>query len=170
MPWDSVYLRCACVGWWFGSPFDPSHCNEIIVKPSAEKSGTRLERGVYGNGPMTTLEPNHRIPMNIRFTIALAVAARFLGGLAARCFKSAPGHAQAQAVLPEIRAHKFILVDEVGVPRGVFGIEENGTPLIEIEDSKGHVFASPYQSWGSAGSIFHSIHYPRKPTLLPIKP
>jgi hypothetical protein len=108
--------------------------------------------------------------MRPKSTLALAVAAGFVGGLAAHYLVSTPVYAQSPASAQEIRAHEFILVDKTGTPRGVFGIEENGTPMIEMADSNGHVFAPLMQSWGSAGSMFRSLAWPKKPTLLSIKP
>jgi len=68
--------------------------------------------------------------MNTKFAITLALAAGFIGGLASRYSGPARVFAQAPASPQEIRAQKFVLVDETGVARGVFGIEKNGTPQI----------------------------------------
>ena len=37
-----------------------------------------------------------------------------------------------------------MLVDENGIARGVFGIEVNGTPAIEMIDANGDVFAAEF--------------------------
>ncbi|SPF35687.1 exported hypothetical protein [Candidatus Sulfopaludibacter sp. SbA4] len=109
--------------------------------------------------------------MNAKFTITLALAAGFLGGLASRYLGPAPVYAQAPASPPEIRAQKFVLVDEAGVARGVFGIETNGAPEIEITGSRGRVYACAFRSW----SLIHGFLTesaspgPKKPTLLPVK-
>lgn len=110
--------------------------------------------------------------MNTKFTIALALAAGFIGGDASRYFEPAPVFAQAPAAPQEIRAQKFVLVDETGAARGVFGIEENGTPQIEVIGDKGHVFASLFRSWSMVHGLMgeSGSHGPRNPTLLPIKP
>ena len=106
--------------------------------------------------------------MRTTMTIALALAAGFLGGLVSRCWMPAPVYAQTQAPPPaEILARKFVLVDENGKPRGVFGIEANGSPAIEITNGHGHAFTA---RWEGAGGLFdvHTPPYPpHKPTLLP---
>jgi hypothetical protein len=106
--------------------------------------------------------------MSTNFTLVLALAAGFLGGLASRYWSPAPVHAQAASTLPaEIRAHKFVLVDENGVARGVFGLETNGTPTVEITDAKGRVYAARWWS-AQSGELFHTLlAAPRKTTLLP---
>ena len=73
--------------------------------------------------------------MKSKFTITLALTAGFIGGLASRYLGPAPVYAQAPPSPQEIRARKFVLVDETGAARGVFGIEGNGTPIIEAVDS-----------------------------------
>jgi len=119
-----------------------------------------------------TLEPNHSLPMNIKITIALAFAAGFVGGLASRYFEPVPAYAQVAAAPQEIRAQKFVLVDGTGVARGVFGIEENGTPQIEVIGYNGKVYATLFRPWwmvhGLRAESFSKG--PKKPTLLPVKP
>ena len=118
-----------------------------------------------------SVEKLHTESMNTKFTITLALVAGFIGGLASRYSAPASVHAQAPAVPQEIRAHKFVLVDETGVARGVFGIETNGTAEIEISDSKGRVLAPLFDPWMHPSSgISGAINGPKKPTLLPIKP
>jgi hypothetical protein len=82
--------------------------------------------------------------MSTRFTITLALAAGFMGGLATRYLRPTPVYAQAPAAPQEVRAQKFVLVDENGIARGVFGIEVNGTPAIEMIDANGDVFAAEF--------------------------
>jgi hypothetical protein len=80
--------------------------------------------------------------MSPKTTIALALAAGFIGGIASQRIVPAPVWAQEQASVPqEIRAHKFVLVDEAGVSRGVFGFDKYQRPNIELMDTKG-------QTWG----------------------
>jgi hypothetical protein len=89
------------------------------------------------------------------------------------CFEPVPPYAQAAAAPQEIRARKFILVDGTGVARGVFGIEENGTPQIEVIGYNGHVYATVFRSWSRWDTdSWRSLlaKGPKKPTLLPIKP
>lgn len=79
--------------------------------------------------------------MNTRTTVALALAAGFLGGIASQYIMPAPVWAQAQTSVPrEIRAHTFVLVDEAGVSRGVFGFDKNRRPTIELMDVQGHTW------------------------------
>ncbi len=40
----------------------------------------------------------------------------------------------------EIRAHKFVLVDEAGVSRGVLGFDKYHRPNIELMDPKGNTW------------------------------
>jgi hypothetical protein len=112
--------------------------------------------------------------MNTKLTITLALAAGFLGGLASRDFGPAPVYAQAPAVPQEIRAHKFVLIDDAGVARGVFGMESNGYPQIEVYQPKGRRgFVAVYQAvgWSAVHGIFAGgLPGPKRPTLLPIKP
>jgi hypothetical protein len=71
--------------------------------------------------------------MNSKFSIAFALSAGFIGGIASHYLMPMPVHAQAETPAPqEIRAHKFVLVDEQGVARGVFGFYDNGNPNIEL--------------------------------------
>jgi hypothetical protein len=107
--------------------------------------------------------------MSAESTIILALAAGFIGGLAARFIEPALTYAQAPASPQEIRAQKFVLIDETGAARGVFGIETNGAPEIEVSDSKGHVFACSFKSWSVTHGFFAENRSggPKRPTLLP---
>lgn len=115
--------------------------------------------------------------MKTKFTVTLALAAGFVGGVVSRYVVAGPAlaYAQTSGPTPEnaaqiIRAHKFILVDETGMARGVFGIEKNGAPAIEIADDE-HVFHSVFQPL-----FLHGIGrvpapaVPKPLTLLPVKP
>lgn len=76
--------------------------------------------------------------MSPRTTIVLALAAGFVGGTISQ--RIVPVHAQDQPSVPqEIRAHKFVLVDESGVDRGVFGFGNRGAD-IEFMDRKNHTW------------------------------
>ena len=48
------------------------------------------------------------------------------------------------APLPkEIRAEKFVIVDENGSPRGAFGVrDKDGWPILEVIDKKGNAWAA----------------------------
>jgi hypothetical protein len=83
--------------------------------------------------------------MNSKLTVALAIAAGFVGGIASQRFMPPTVYAQAPTVAKEIRAQSFVIVDEKGVPRGAFGIDKKHRPTIEITDSKGHASWSEFQ-------------------------
>jgi hypothetical protein len=107
--------------------------------------------------------------MKTRFATTLAVAAGFVGGLASRYFDPLPVYAEATALPIEVRAQKFVLVDGNGQARGVFGIEKNGAPEIEVIDYHGHVAAGLFKSWSLVGGFLSESvsRGPKKPTLLP---
>jgi hypothetical protein len=80
--------------------------------------------------------------MSTKTTIVLALAAGFIGGIVSQRIVPASVWAEEQvSVSPEIRAHKFVLVDEAGVSRGVLGFDRYQRPNIELMDVKG-------QTWG----------------------
>jgi hypothetical protein len=107
--------------------------------------------------------------MRTNLTIAVALIAGCLGGFASRYWGPALVYAKTQAPAPaEIRAQKFVLVDENGAARGVFGFEANGSPVIEITSDKGHVFTTRWYGAGPGPVDFHNPPaMPRKTTLLP---
>jgi hypothetical protein len=79
--------------------------------------------------------------MSTKTTLVLALAAGFLGGIASQHVLPASVWAQDQIVPLEIRAHKFVLVDDDGVSRGVlgFGVKKGKMdPTIEMMDAKGN--------------------------------
>jgi hypothetical protein len=79
--------------------------------------------------------------MSTKTTIALAIAAGFLGGIASQRIVPAPVMAQDQGTVPqEIRAHKFVLVDDTGVDRGVFGFNKHGAPRIVLMEADGRTW------------------------------
>lgn len=75
--------------------------------------------------------------MNNKSTVLLALAAGLVAGLVSRYAAPSVVHAQAPVAEREIRAQKFILVDETGAQRGAFGVETDGTVQIEVLDQKG---------------------------------
>jgi hypothetical protein len=84
--------------------------------------------------------------MSNRMTLAFALAAGFIGGTISQRIVPTAVLAQDQKSVPdEIRAHKFVLVDEAGVNRGVFGFYLNKTagsfPGIEYMDTNGNTHA-----------------------------
>jgi hypothetical protein len=78
--------------------------------------------------------------MNTKITTALGLIAGFIGGTMSHyVFGSTSVHAQAPVQAPlEIRAQKFVLVDENGTPRGVFAFQRNGNPELQIQYGSGH--------------------------------
>ena len=107
--------------------------------------------------------------MRTNFTLALALTAGFLGGLASRYWSPTPAYAQAPSAPPaEARAQKFVLVDENGIARGVFGFESNGSPVIEISNgNNGHVFKTRWYYEGPGLVVHDYPSFPHKTTLLP---
>ncbi len=84
--------------------------------------------------------------MSTKMTIALALAAGFIGGTISQRIVPTVVQAQQQAAMPqEIRAHKFVLVDDSGVDRGVFGFAAfkkwGLNPTIELMEPKGHIWS-----------------------------
>ena len=72
-----------------------------------------------------------------KFGFVLAIAAGLLGGFASRYLSPEPAHAQVSTPA-EIRARKFLLVDEKGHVSGVFGMEQGKhQPVIELFDERG---------------------------------
>ncbi|SPE28700.1 hypothetical protein SBA3_1480018 [Candidatus Sulfopaludibacter sp. SbA3] len=104
--------------------------------------------------------------MRTTLTIALALGAGYLGGLASHYGLPTSVYAQAPAApTAEIRAQKFVLVGANGVARGVFGIEANGAPVVEIVSDKGRVYTT---RWYPTRFDFHEPPTtPRRVTLLP---
>jgi hypothetical protein len=77
--------------------------------------------------------------MNTKITTALGLIAGFIGGAMSHyLFVPIPVHAQAAPVQPpaEIRAQKFVLVDEHGTPHAVLGFRSDGTPELQAKFGK----------------------------------
>jgi hypothetical protein len=96
--------------------------------------------------------------MSHKTTIALALAAGFIGGIVSQRIMPAPVLAQEQTPVPrEIRAHQFVLVDDTGVDRGIFGFAVSGKGAadadLELMNPSGY-------TWSFATS-------PRHPGMLP---
>jgi hypothetical protein len=77
--------------------------------------------------------------MSNRIPVLLALMAGFVGGLVSQYIRPTPVHAQPSVPPQEIRAQKFVLVDNTGTARGAFGIKANGDPAIEVTDDRGKV-------------------------------
>jgi hypothetical protein len=76
--------------------------------------------------------------MSTKISNALGLVMGFIGGAMSHyLFVPKPAYAQAPAQPPaEIRARKFVLVDENGTPRGVFGFRSDGSPDIQVSFGK----------------------------------
>ena len=76
--------------------------------------------------------------MNTQTTLILALAAGFIGGIVSQHLPLTSVFAQApMPAAKEIRAEKFVIVDENGLPRGAFGINpKDGWPMIESTGEK----------------------------------
>ncbi len=79
--------------------------------------------------------------MNGKLNIGLSLAAGLLGGLLSH-YISLPVHAQSNVAPQKIVAQSFILVDNQGVPAGVFGFGKDGSATIELFDKTGRVIWS----------------------------
>ena len=80
--------------------------------------------------------------MDAKSLALLAFAAGLAGGLVSQRIGASSVHAQASTPAPkEIRAEKFVIVDESGAPRGALGIApRRNWPELELIDQKGHVY------------------------------
>jgi len=99
--------------------------------------------------------------------VLFAMTAGFAGGLLSRYAGSAPVYAQAAPEIPqEIRARKFVLVDETGAARGAFGVETNGSVQIEVRDKKGQIWRYPPFAFANHTIFSTAEAPPKEPTLL----
>ncbi len=96
--------------------------------------------------------------MNSKTMLVLAVIAGFLGGIVSQHIGLGIVHAQ-NSPPPEVRAQRFVIVDETGAPRGAFGLDKKGVPAIEGTDNKSRLYVF---RWVIAGFI----HKP-KPSVIP---
>jgi hypothetical protein len=79
--------------------------------------------------------------MSTKTIIAVALAAGFLGGIVSQRVMPAPVFAQGQVPVHEdIRSRRFVLVDNAGVSRGIFGFDKYQRPSIEMMDADGHTW------------------------------
>jgi hypothetical protein len=70
-------------------------------------------------------------------TYLLSIAAGFAGGMLSSHLGPIAAHAQSQA-LDEIKAQRFTLVNQAGVPMGTFSFDDSGRPQIVLRDGLGH--------------------------------
>jgi hypothetical protein len=76
--------------------------------------------------------------MNTKTTAVLALVAGFIGGAMSH-YLFVPAAVRAQGPVQsstEIRAQKFVLVDENGTSRGVFGFRSDGSPDLQVTFGK----------------------------------
>jgi hypothetical protein len=78
--------------------------------------------------------------MNRKLNLGLSIAAGLLGGFLSHYVSPALVHAQTPSAPPkQIAAQSFWLVNDQGVPSGVFGFEKDGSPSIKLFDKSGKV-------------------------------
>jgi hypothetical protein len=81
--------------------------------------------------------------MNRKLNFGLPLAAGLLGGILSHYIPVKPVLAQAKIVPPkEISAQTFLLVNDKGIPFGMFGFDANGNALIRLQDQSGKVIWS----------------------------
>jgi hypothetical protein len=98
--------------------------------PDLLHAKTALESTIKARGDL--------VMMNRTITLTLALAAGFLGGTLSRYVTPVTVFAQAQSTAAkEIRAQRFILVDENDKVRGTFAIENDGNATIKLFDETG---------------------------------
>ncbi len=97
--------------------------------------------------------------MSTRITLIFAVAAGFIGGIVSQRLALTPAFAQVPTpAAKEIRAEKFVIVDENGLPRGAFGINpKDGWPTIEFIGEKEQLRQVRYTQPGWTGKGKSSV-------------
>jgi len=81
--------------------------------------------------------------VNRQSNIGLSLAASLLGGLVSHYISVKPLLAQSQtAPAKEVSAQAFILVNDKGVPFGMFGFDAEGNTIIRLQDRSGKVIWS----------------------------
>src|SRR5215472_5209130 len=79
--------------------------------------------------------------MNTRATVVLAFAAGLTGGVVSQSIINTPVYATPMSATKEIRAEKFVLVDNNGSPWGAFGIgAKDGWPTLEVKGKNGRLY------------------------------
>ena len=83
--------------------------------------------------------------------VALALAARFLGGVPAQYALLAPMvHAQAPRAPREFRAQSFVLMNDKGEVGGTFSFDEQGRPVIQL-------FQQGRKVWSAGGNVMRPL-------------
>ena len=81
--------------------------------------------------------------MNRQLNLGLSLAAGLLGGLLSHYSSVKPLLAQyPTASAKELSAQAFILVNDKGVPFGLFGFDAEGNAIIRLQDRSGKVIWS----------------------------
>jgi hypothetical protein len=84
--------------------------------------------------------------MKRALNLGLSLAAGLLGGVLSHYIVAKPVLAQSQVVSPkEISAQTFVLVNDKGIPFGVFGFDADGGATIRLQDQSGKVI------WSTSG-------------------
>ena len=90
--------------------------------------------------------PRKETLMNRRMNLGVSIAAGLLGGFLSHYISPKLVHAQTQVAPPkEIRAQTFVLVNDAGIPAGLFGFDLNGRPDVILLDKTGKVL------WSASG-------------------
>lgn len=78
--------------------------------------------------------------MNRKLNVGFSLAAGLLGGILSHYVAPKSVLAQSRAIpLKEISAQSFTLVNDQGVPFGVFGFDGDGNPTIRLFNKSGKV-------------------------------
>ena len=87
--------------------------------------------------------------LNRNLNLGLSLAAGLLGGVLSHYVAPELVHAAQVAPVPapaqaprEVRARRFVLVNEDGSPAGLFGFDRDGRPDVELFDRTGKVIWS----------------------------
>jgi hypothetical protein len=86
--------------------------------------------------------------MNRKLNLGLSLAAGLLGGFLS--YYLSPELVHAQTVIPpakEIKAQRFVLVNDAGGTAGLFGFDDNGTPNVILYSKAGKVI------WSASGGV-----------------
>ena len=84
--------------------------------------------------------------MNRKLNLGLSLAVGLLGGLISRYISPELVHAQTETVpAKEIKAERFVLVNEDGSPAGLFGFDQDGKANVILLDKTGKLV------WNASG-------------------
>ena len=80
--------------------------------------------------------------MNRQLNLGLSLAAGLLGGLLSHYISVKPVLAQSQTATANVSAQAFTLVNDKGVPFGMFGFDSEGNAIIRLQDRSGKIIWS----------------------------